>query len=196
MNPITHALAAWCLAEAAPQLRNRERGIVVLAGIAPDVDGLGIVPEVLTRNGSHPLLWWSEYHHLLAHNFAFACFAAAVAALCSRAKRRLTALLAFLAVHLHLLGDLAGSRGPDGYSWPIPYLYPFSRSPELVWAHQWKLNAWPNVVLTLILLFVCFALAWKRGYSPLVLISSRADRSFVGALRGRFPRRVSARVNR
>lgn len=167
----------------------------MLAGIAPDLDGLGIVPELLTRNGPHPLLWWSEYHHLLAHNLPFAGVAALAAAIASRASRGTTALLAFLAVHLHLLGDLVGSRGPDGYQWPIPYLYPFSRSPELSWGLQWKLNAWPNVLITLVLMAVCFVLAWRRGYSPIGLVSSRADGAFVGALRGRFPRASANRGN-
>lgn len=186
MNPITHALAAWCLAESVPSLANRERGIVVLAGIAPDLDGLGIVPEMWTRNGPHPVLWWSEYRHLLAHNLAFACLAATIAALCAKTNRAATAVLAFLAVHLHLLGDLIGSRGPDGYPWPIPYFYPFS-SRELVWSGQWKLNAWPNVLITVVLLFITFALAWRRGYSPVGLVSPAADRAFVGTLWNRFP---------
>jgi hypothetical protein len=37
----------------------------------PDVDGLGTIAEVLTRNSSHPLPWFSRYHHSL-HNLAFA----------------------------------------------------------------------------------------------------------------------------
>jgi membrane-bound metal-dependent hydrolase YbcI (DUF457 family) len=190
LNPITHALASWCLAESAPRLTNRGRGIVVLAGIAPDVDGVGIVPELLTRNGPHPLLWYSDYHHLLAHNLSFACLAGFAAALAARGNRALTASLAFLAVHLHFLCDIAGSRGPDGYQWPIPYLYPFSRRPELGWAGQWRLNGWQNIAITLALLAVTFALAWRRGYSPIGLLSSRADRAFVTTLRARFPRRL------
>lgn len=189
MSPITHALASWCLAESAPRLTNRGRGIVVLAGIAPDVDGVGIVPELLTRNGPHPLLWYSDYHHLLGHNLAFACLVGFTAALAARGNRALTASLAFLAVHLHFLCDIAGSRGPDGYEWPIPYLYPFSRQPELGWAGQWKLNGWQNFAITLALLAVTFVLAWRRGYSPIGLLSTRADRAFVTTLRARFPRK-------
>jgi hypothetical protein len=43
----------------------------VAAAVAPDIDGLGIIPELLTRNTSHPLLWFSQYHHSL-HTLAFA----------------------------------------------------------------------------------------------------------------------------
>jgi inner membrane protein len=187
LNPITHALTGWCLAEAVPRLTTRQRGIVVIACIAPDIDGVGIVPEFLTRNGPRPLLWWSEYHHLLAHNLGFACLVAAVAGLAARTNRALTALLAFVAVHLHFLEDIVGSRGPDGYEWPIPYLYP-SRFPELSWSGQWALNAWQNIAITVVLLGITFILAWYRGYSPVGLISSRADRAFVATLRNRFRR--------
>ena len=44
---------------------------MVAAAVAPDLDGIGIVPELLTRNTSHPLLWFSQYHHSL-HTLAFA----------------------------------------------------------------------------------------------------------------------------
>jgi len=186
MNPITHALAGWCLAETAPRLTNRERGVVVLAGMAPDLDGLGIVPEFLTRDGPHPLLWWSTYHHVLAHNLALACLVGVVAALIAKTKRLLTAFLAVVAVHLHFVGDLVGSRGPDGYEWPIPYFYPFARM-ELSWKHQWALNAWQNILITVVLLGVSFVLAWRRGYSPVGLLSVRADHAFVSTLRRRFP---------
>ncbi len=183
VNPITHGLIGWCLAETAPTLTNHHRGIVLVASIAPDLDGLGAVPELLTRNGSHPLFWWSEYHHLVTHNLPFACLVGLVAALLARSKRLLTAGLAFVAVHLHLLGDVTGSRGPDGHQWPLSYLYPFAAQPELAWSGQWKLNGWQNFAITAALLGVTFVLAWRRGYSPIALVSRRADRAFVTALR-------------
>jgi hypothetical protein len=101
------------------------------------------------------------------------------------------ATLELASVHLHLLGDLLGSRGPDGYQWPIPYLWPFSGAADLVVPFQWQLNAWPNVVISLILLAHLFWLAWDRGSSPLELISARANEAFVQALHVRFRRRES-----
>lgn len=178
MNPITHALAGWCLAEAVPGLEKRDRAIVVAAAVAPDLDGFGLLPELLTRDSSNPLFWWTDYHHVLAHNLLFAIVATSIAALISRRA----ALLAFAAVHLHLVCDLAGSRGPDGYQWPIPYLTPLSDL-TLSWDGQWALNAWPNIAITLVLLTATFALAWSRGYSPVGLFSERADAAFVDALR-------------
>jgi hypothetical protein len=57
---------------------------------------------------------------------------------------------------------------------------------ELTWSGQWQLNAWPNFAITGALLALMFYLAWRRGFSPLEMVSGRADRAFVKALRERF----------
>src|SRR5437588_9761595 len=171
MSPATHFLASWVLANAAP-LSRRERALVVVAGVAPDVDVLGAIPELLTRNSAHPLLWFSQFHHHL-HTLAFAVLVALVSFLLAR-QRWKTVLVAFLSFHLHLFCDLIGARGPDGYSWPIPYLLPFSNSVQLSWHGQWALNTWPNFGITGVLLFAMFFLAWRIGRSPLEFEIGRA----------------------
>ena len=186
MSPVTHFLSGWVLANCA-RLDRKDRALVTLACVIPDIDGLGIIPELLTRNSAHPLLWFTLYHHSL-HNLAFALFVAAVALLLAT-RKWMTALLALLSFHLHLFEDLVGSRGPDGYQWPIPYLQPFSSSLQLSWRGEWGLNAWPNIVLTIALLFLTLWLAWRRGFSPLEMISAKADASLVSVLRHRFPQR-------
>jgi len=189
MNPITHALSGWCLAEAVPALTRRDRAIVVASAVAPDLDGLGMLPEMLTRDSRDPLLWWTDYHHTLGHNLLFAVVCAAIGALFADARNRVrVALLAFLAVHVHLIEDVIGSRGPDGYQWPIPYLYPFSDF-TISWDGQWFLNAWQNFAITIALLVATFVLAWWRRYSPVGLFSRRADAVFVTTLRRRFAAR-------
>jgi inner membrane protein len=184
MSPITHFLTGWVFANCA-RLDSRERALVTLASVAPDIDGLGIIPELLTRNSSHPLLWFSLYHHSL-HNLAFGLVVAALAAMWTGQKWR-TGLLALASFHLHLFEDLIGSRGPDGDPWPIPYLKPFS-SVQFTWHGQWALNAWPNVAITIALLLTTLWLAWRRGFSPLEMVSERADTGLITALRQRFPR--------
>ena len=150
----------------------------------------------------HPLRWFSDYHHSL-HSLAFAVVVTFATLLFVWPKRFplgagihkspqvshpwTAALLAFLSFHLHLLCDLVGSRGPDGYSWPIPYLTPFSHSLQLSWHDQWALNGWQNIVITAILLLATLVLARKKGTSPLELISARANQALVAALRNRFP---------
>lgn len=186
MNPITHLLVSWTVAESA-LLGRRDRALVTLAGVAPDLDGIGLAAELLTRGWEEPLLWYSRFHHVLAHNLG-AALLAGLAGLALGCRKGLTAALCVLTFHLHLLGDLAGSRGPDGSQWPIPYLLPFSDRAQWTWSGQWELNAWPNVLLSLVLLAMAFRLAWTRGRSPLELVSTRADRAFVAALRQRFQR--------
>ncbi len=185
MSPITHFFTGWTLANGTP-LDKRDRWLVALAGMAPDFDGLGVLAEFATRHGTHPLTWWSDYHHVLGHNLGFALVAGIVAFAFAR-RRFAVAGLALLSVHLHLLGDLVGARGPDGEQWPIPYLLPFSRDAVWVWSGQWALNAWPNLVLTALMIVWACHLARSRGYSPLEAVSAKADRAVVDTLRRRFP---------
>jgi membrane-bound metal-dependent hydrolase YbcI (DUF457 family) len=185
MSPVTHFFTGWVLANCF-DLERRDRALVTLACVAPDIDGLGIIPELLTRNSAHPLLWFSMYHHSL-HNLAFALVIAAIGFALAAQKWK-TGSLVLLSFHIHLLEDLLGSRGPDGYQWPIPYLSPFSSSLQLIWRGQWGLNAWQNVVITVVLLLITLWLAWRRGLSPLEMVSSRADNALVATLRRRYPR--------
>jgi inner membrane protein len=209
MSPVTHFFTGWLLAAVSPNgkpttLNRREKTLVVAAAVAPDLDGLGIVPEILTRHSAHPLLWFSQYHHSL-HTLAFALVVTLVALLLSARTNRAhgqavngqqprlkpsrpwtTALLVFLSFHLHLLCDLIGARGPDGDQWPIPYLLPFSNALQLTWHGQWALNAWQNFVITGVLLLVTFWTAWRHGSSPVELVSEKWNRKLAEALRSRF----------
>lgn len=207
MSPVTHFFAGWLLASVSPTgrptaLTRREKALVVAAAVAPDLDGLGIIPELLTRNTSHPLLWFSEYHHSL-HTLAFALVCTLAAYLIAgpmanfsfgpSIKGRplptrpwLTAFLVFVSFHLHLLCDIIGARGPDGDQWPIPYLKPFSNSVQLTWHGQWALNAWQNFAITGLLLVAIFWLAWKHATSPLELFSQSANQALTHTLRNRF----------
>lgn len=176
----------WAVANSAPSLNKRERAIVTCSSVVPDIDGLGIIVEKLTQHSSHPLYWWSNYHHVLGHNLGLALVVAVLAAIFAKQKIKVT-LLAFFSFHLHLLADLAGARGPDGEQWPIPYLLPFSNQWQLTWSGQWALNAWPNIVITVALIVLALLLARRRGFSPLEMFSAKADAALVNTLRKRFP---------
>lgn len=169
----------------ATALDRRDRSIVTLAGVAPDLDGLGAIPELLTRNSAHPLEWFSRYHHVLGHNLGFALVVTG-ASFALATKRWKTAALACATFHLHLLCDVLGARGPDGDQWPVPYLLPFSHAWQWTWSGQWALNGWQNFAITGVMLASAFYLAWARGFSPLEMVWAKGDRAFVVALRERF----------
>jgi inner membrane protein len=185
MNPISHFFISWITANTTP-FNRRERILVTVAGIIPDADGFGMLPEYLTKNTTHPLFWYSDYHHVLGHNIFFAMLVAIIGFLLTTHRWK-TAIFVFLCFHIHLLGDIIGGRGPDGYQWPIVYFWPVSQRYQFAWQGQWMLNAWQNILITLIMLGITFYLAWKRGYSPIEIISQKADKRFAETLRHRFP---------
>jgi hypothetical protein len=195
MSPVTHFLASWVVASF-PWLNRRDVALVAIAGVAPDLDGLGAIPEVLTRNSAHPLDWFTRYHHVLAHNLPFAILVTLAVFALSR-RRWLTATLAFAAVHLHFLMDILGSRGPDGYNWPIPYLEPFTSRIQISWSGQWKLNSWQNILITCGLLLVVLIRSAQIGRSPVEIFSPPADKKVITALRRRWSgTRASAARNK
>ena len=165
-------------------LGRMDRALVVLASISPDIDGLPVLLDFVRGNSADSLELWSRFHHA-AHNITFA-IVVSLACLFAAKRRFGTAVLAFLVIHLHYICDIIGSRGPDGYQWPIPYLMPFSNSWQLTVPWQWALNAWPNVLISAALLSITIYSAWARGYSPAGLFSLRADQAFIATLQNRF----------
>ncbi|MCI5146580.1 MAG: metal-dependent hydrolase [Candidatus Electrothrix sp. AR3] len=185
MSPISHCLIGWLVANTV-QVGRRERMLITVSAVIPDMDGLVIIGDYFTRNTAGQLELWSTYHHVLAHNIGFAMLVTMGCGILAKKRKLITMLLVWISFHLHLLGDLVGSRGPEGYQWPIPYLLPFSGTWQWTWAGQWVLNAWPNMLITFIALLSSCYLAWKTGISPLEMISAKANKHFVAALHHRF----------
>lgn len=185
INPITHYLIGWSIANTA-ETDKRSRALVTLAGVVPDVDGAGIIAEKLTIGTAHPLYWWTEYHHTVGHNIFFGTFLSILCYSLAKSRRLTAAGLAFVAFHLHLLCDVLGSGGPDGDHWDVPYLWPVNKNRWISWSGQWELTAWPNVLITAVFIAIALRLAWKRGYSPIEMVSQSADAAVVTALRARF----------
>jgi len=165
----------------------RDRAWIAWAGVAPDLDGAGLLVDWVGHlAGAAPTSHYETWHHVLGHG----CVAAIVFAACAYAgarNRGKTALLALISFHLHLLCDLVGSRGSSPLDiWTIPYFSPFAAHPVLEWSGQWPLTSWQNTSITMLLMVIACALAPRRGYSPLSLFNRRADAAFVAVLRRRF----------
>jgi membrane-bound metal-dependent hydrolase YbcI (DUF457 family) len=142
----THVGIGWIVAALGPGPR-KDRWLIVLAAVVPDLDGVGIL--------------WSEHayhvtHRVVGHSVLFGlALIAAVAMLADR--RSITAALAGLSFVLHVLLDLAGTGGP-----PISYLWPLSAQ-GLTYDRHWVLRSWPNVVVMALTLLGVIATAWWRA---------------------------------
>src|SRR6266542_1251249 len=181
MSPVTHLFASWLIAAHTTE-NYRDRRLVALSGLLPDLDGAGVVVDFARQlfEGGDDFFYYQRYHHSLLHGI----FGAAVISMglaCFARRRGRVAALSFLLVHLHLLCDLAGSRGPSPWDlWPIFYLAPFSHRCVWIWSHQWALDAWPNRVLTIVLFAACLWVATRTGDSSVGVFNRRLDATFVG----------------
>lgn len=183
LSPLTHLLASYVIAAKATD-NARDCRLVTLAGILPDLDGLGLLLDWGgSLLGHKPTLYYAHYHHFLLHGaLGGAVIAAAVT--CFARRRWRVALLALVVFHLHLLCDLAGSRGPEPEDlWPIFYFGPFNKDPMWLWKGQWPLDGWINRLLSVTLFFWALWLAIPRGYSFVGAFNRRLDNIFVGVLR-------------
>ena len=148
MSPITHFLVSWVALEQL-QASRRDKALVVLAGIAPDLDGLGIVVDFATKTlGLVETDYYQSFHRMYGHGLPAALVIAAVVSMLG-IRRYWVAFWAFVSVHLHFLCDLLGSRGTTAEDiWGIYYFAPLTTKYELSWATQWPLVGWQNMVLT------------------------------------------------
>jgi hypothetical protein len=183
MSPITHFLVGWTALERALPER-RDKALVAVAGVLPDLDGLGIVIDFATRTlGLAETDYYQAFHRLYGHGLA-AALAFALVAFALAHRRLLTAALSFVAMHLHFACDLLGSRGNGSDDiWGIWYFAPFSTAHEIAWSGQWPLVGWQNMLITAVLIALVLERASCRGYSPLVIVSPGADGELVAVLR-------------
>ena len=183
MSPLTHLLASWVIAAKTTD-NPRDCRLVTLAGILPDVDGLGLVVDLATKalgyKGTH--LYW-RYHHVLLHG-AFGAILIAGLLACFARQRWRVGLLALVVFHLHLLCDFIGSRGPSPEDlWPILYFAPFDKNLLWVWRGQWRLDGWQNRVICISLFLSALWLAPVWGHSFVGVFNRRVDGVFVAVLR-------------
>ncbi len=184
MSPFTHLVGSWLIASATTN-NPRDRKLVTLAGVLPDADGLGAVADVVGSwiTGKECMFYYYQtYHHLLFHGWPAAITISLLLTFFARRRWRVL-FLCLLTFHLHLLCDLLGSRGPTiGDLWPICYSEPLFRHPIWFWKGQWKLDGWQNQTIFILLFLTSLWVATRKGFSFVEVVSSRADKKFVGVL--------------
>jgi membrane-bound metal-dependent hydrolase YbcI (DUF457 family) len=149
----------------------------LVASLAPDVDGLGLV--LGTR-------LYEAFHHVLAHNFLFGVGLVALSA--RWVGVRLVPLIAvFAAFVLHLVGDYYGS----GYGWALWPLWPLS-SFEIMNPTAWPFVSWQNNVIGVTFLATTVGIAIWPGRTPLESVHPQIDRAVVDALQLRVWRAACA----
>ena len=142
---LTHIGLSWIVANLVP-LAARDRLIIVLAGTVLDLDGIGIL--------------WSAHaygvaHRAVGHGIVFGALVV-VAALWLGTSRWITAALAAVSFHLHLLLDLVGTGGA-----PIRYLWPLSDH-GWSYADHWVLASWPNAAVMVATALGVLVIAGRR----------------------------------
>lgn len=182
MNPETHLLASWVIGAKATQ-NPRDCRIVALAGILPDADGLGLILDGLAALlGWRKTLFYEHYHHFLLHGIFGAVLITALLLPFARQRIRV-GLLCLIVCHLHIVCDLIGSRGPSPLDlWPVFYLGPFDKDPMWLWKGQWRLDAWPNRLLSVGLFAWSIWLAPRLGYSFVGVFSKKLDEVVIPVL--------------
>ncbi len=171
MNPIVHAELSWLGAQKLTD--RRDRILVTLGGVLPDLDGLTLL-------GGEEL--YGKWHHVLTHGVLSALVISGALALMAKRKAPVF-FLALAAFHLHLFCDLLGS----GPGWPVHYLWPISAE-EWSWSGQWDLASWQNSLIGLGATLAVLACALPFGRTAVELFSLKLDAKVVATLRKRFSR--------
>lgn len=167
-----HGELAWLLGQRLNT--RRDRALVAIAGVIPDLDGLTLLA------GEEA---YGRWHHVLTHGWVAALVLCG--ALATAGRQRLAVFgLALGAFHLHLLCDLAGS----GPGWPLTYGWPFTLA-EVSWSGQWDLASWQNAVIGLAATVACLACSMPYGRTVVELFSLKLDAMVVQTLRARFARK-------
>ncbi len=112
MSPLYH-LQVGALIASARGYDSRERRLIMLASLLPDLDGIFIYPPEL----------WEKLHHTFSNNLTFCLLVGAVFAVLSKKRRLEMFIVCSVTASLQLAIDLV-TNDP---SWPHAWLWPFSK---------------------------------------------------------------------
>lgn len=183
MQGPAHIGIGWVIGVAGGLRSRRDRRIVGLAGLAPDIDIL-VYPAAWLSYGfdlDRAFALYANVHHRYTHGIAFVVLAAVVAWRMAAGRRGLVALLTALAVVAHVVCDVIAS----GPAWPVHPLWPWH---DWAWSVAWSWNASDprNIAVSAAAVIMMLGASWKRGYSPLECFSYRADDWMASVMRGEF----------
>ncbi|MBI1732169.1 MAG: metal-dependent hydrolase [Gammaproteobacteria bacterium] len=188
MQGPSHLVITWFAAEAAGLESPRERRIVALSGLAPDIDVLAYLAAIVYFGFDKDLAFehvWEVFHHRYTHGLGFVLLTGVVAYLIARRgaaaghRQRAVAVagLSMAASMIHVFCDVVGG----GPTWPVYPLWPLA---DFGWgvSWSWTLADWPNNVILFFCLAGMMVYGRQSGYSPLEAINYDLDRWFVRVL--------------
>jgi len=171
MNPVYHWQTGSFIA--APRSDLRERRLIMLASLAPDLDGVFFWDQEL----------WQRMHHTFSHNIFFAALVSAVlAAFCRRGRRAFMFAVCFGTAALQLVFDNLTNHP----SWRQQYLWPLSSfefgiANFIEWQHMAFLQERVIQISFMVLILAGTVFLYRRtGRTFLELISPRFDRLITG----------------
>jgi hypothetical protein len=146
---LTHIGLSWIVANLLPGSR-KDRWLIVLAGVVPDLDGVGILWSQTAYNATH---------RVMGHCLMFGLLLIAIAVLRADAPWK-TAALTAISFHLHLVLDVVGTGGL-----PIRYFWPFS---DRGWEYRghWVLASWQNALVMAATLGGVVWMVWHSAREP------------------------------
>src|SRR5215471_15125115 len=99
MSPITHLLASWLVAAKTTD-NPRDCRLVTLAGLLPDLDGMGIAVDIVRNSikGTDVYPFYVKYHHWYRHGIFAAVMVSAALACFARQRWRVFGM-AFVVFH-------------------------------------------------------------------------------------------------
>jgi len=175
LSPFIHGSVPY-LCAAAAGLDERGRRWTLVAGMAADLDALGVV---FSEQG------FRQAHHTWGHSIPFAVAVGVLCWLLSRERRWRGPLLCLGAAMSHLVFDYVGSN------WGIALWWPLSRArmPELAWLNNQGVFLAVNGVASVLTLGGIFWCAHKMGHTPIEAFWPALDSLMLGSLHGFFHQR-------
>jgi hypothetical protein len=169
MTPVIHLIAAWLIAMAFA-IELKERRIVVLAGIIPDIDAVFILFDFDA---------YIKYHHTFGHSYVFGIpfvFITPFLFLDNLKSKLKVSLIALLGFTSHLVLDIIGS------DWPVSLFYPMFSEGYCItpWVSNEIIYWVINPVFAIIIVSLMALVIFKKESSPIEFISQKFDKITTG----------------
>ena len=166
-----HLLISWVLSNLNYD-KKRDRIVATVSGVAPDIDGLGLVADIIVGNPA-PYYYFS-WHHQAGHNI-FGLFFVGIVAYLICGRKILPATIAMSTYLTHIFFDLIGSGADDGSIWPVYFFWPLNQYAVTInW--QWPLISWENALIAVVFIIIMITIAARKKRSFLEIVSSKLDR--------------------